>query len=146
MLGESRSLESLTREESIELLSSAVVGRVVFTISALPAVVPVTFGVLDDALVLRTSEGTRLAATADGGVLAFEADEIDPVARTGWSVVVTGIAELVTDPMRRALIHSIVEPFVSGENDVYVSLPLTVVTGRRVVSNASEPVTAGGAG
>jgi len=140
MLGESRSLESLTREESIELLSSAVVGRVVFTLSALPAVVPVTFGVLDDALVLRTSEGTRLAAAADGGVLAFEADEIDPVARTGWSVVVTGIAELVTDPMRRARIHAIVEPFVSGENDVDVSLPLTVVTGRRLVSTAHEPV------
>jgi nitroimidazol reductase NimA-like FMN-containing flavoprotein (pyridoxamine 5'-phosphate oxidase superfamily) len=144
MLGESRSLESLTREESIELLSSAVVGRVVFTLSALPAVVPVSFGVLDDALVLRTSEGTRLAAAADGGVLAFEADEIDPVSRTGWSVVVTGIAELVTDPIRRAHIHSIVEPFVSGENDVHVSLPLTVVTGRRLASVASAPLTAAG--
>jgi nitroimidazol reductase NimA-like FMN-containing flavoprotein (pyridoxamine 5'-phosphate oxidase superfamily) len=140
----SPSLEPLTRRESIELLSSAVVGRVVFTISALPAVVPVTFGVLDDTLVLRTFEGTRLAAAADGGVLAFETDEIDPVARTGWSVVVTGIAELVTDPMRRTRIHSIVEPFVSGENDVYVSLPLTVVTGRRLVSIASEPVSAAG--
>ena len=127
------------------MLSRAVVGRVVFTLSALPAVVPVTFGVLGDALVLRTSEGTRLAAAADGGVLAFEADEIDSVARTGWSVVVTGIAELVTDPMRRALIQSTVEPFVSGENDVCVSLPLTVVTGRRVVASiASEPMIAAG--
>ena len=144
MLGESRSLESLTREECIELLSSAVVGRVVFTLSALPAVVPVTFGLLDDALVLRTSEGTRLAAAADGGVLALEADEIDPVAHTGWSVVVTGIAALVSDPMRRALIACIVEPFVSGENDVSVSLPLTVVTGRRVVSSTYDPVTATG--
>ena len=100
MLGESRSLESLTREQSIELLSSAVVGRVVFTLSALPAVVPVAFAVLDQAFVLRTSEGTRLAAAADGGVLALEADTIDPGARKGWSVVVTGIAELVTDPIR----------------------------------------------
>lgn len=144
MQGESRALDRVTRQESVELLSSAVVGRVVFTVSALPAVVPVSFGVLDDTLVLRTSEGTRLAAAADGGVLAFEADEIDPVARTGWSVVVTGLAEIVTDPVRRALIHSIVEPFVSGENDVYVSLPLTVVTGRRVVSTASQPLTAAG--
>jgi|SRR5688572_25518197 len=144
MPGESRSLESLTREDSIDLLSSAVVGRVVFTLSALPAVVPVAFGVLDDTLVLRTSEGTRLAAAADGGVLAFEADEIDPVARTGWSVVVTGIAELVTDPMRRSRIHAMVEPFVSGENDVCISLALSVVTGRRVVSTIRESVPAGG--
>jgi nitroimidazol reductase NimA-like FMN-containing flavoprotein (pyridoxamine 5'-phosphate oxidase superfamily) len=146
MLGESRFLESVGRQESIELLSSAVVGRVVFTLSALPAVVPVTFAVLDEAVVLRTAEGTRLAAAADGGVLAFEADEIDPLARTGWSVVVTGIAELVTDPIRRAHIQEAVAPFAPGENDVYVSLPLTVVTGRRVaVSTPCAPVTAGGA-
>jgi nitroimidazol reductase NimA-like FMN-containing flavoprotein (pyridoxamine 5'-phosphate oxidase superfamily) len=144
MPADSRSLESLTREESLALLSSAVVGRVVFTLSALPAVVPVTFGVLGDALVLRTSEGTRLAAAADGGVVALEADEIDPMARKGWSVVVTGIAELVTDPIRRTRIQSIVEPFVSGDNDVYVSLPLTVVTGRRLVSIAREPMTTAG--
>jgi nitroimidazol reductase NimA-like FMN-containing flavoprotein (pyridoxamine 5'-phosphate oxidase superfamily) len=147
MFGEIRSLEALSRQESIQLLSGEVVGRVVFTHSALPAVVPVTFAILDEAVVLRTAEGTRLAAAADRGVLALEADEIDPVARTGWSVVVTGIAELVTDPIRRAVIHSIVEPFAPGANDVYVSLPLTVVTGRRVVvSTACEPVTAAGVG
>jgi nitroimidazol reductase NimA-like FMN-containing flavoprotein (pyridoxamine 5'-phosphate oxidase superfamily) len=144
MFGEIRSLEALSRQESIQLLSGEVVGRVVFTHSALPAVVPVTFAILDEAVVLRTAEGTRLAAAADRGVLALEADEIDPVARTGWSVVVTGIAELVTDPIRRAVIHAIVEPFAPGENDVYVSLPFTVVTGRRVVSTACEPVTGGG--
>lgn len=145
MLGESRSLESVSRRDSIELLSSVVVGRVVFTHSALPAVVPVTFAVLDDAVVLRTSAGTRLAAAADRGVLALEADGIDPVARTGWSVVVTGLAELVTDPIRRGQILSVVEPFAPGDNDVHVRLPLTVVTGRRVVvSTAHEPVTSGG--
>jgi hypothetical protein len=85
-----------------------------------------------------------LAAAADGGVLAFEADEIDPVGRVGWSVVVTGIAELVSDPIRRALIHSLVEPFAPGENDVCVWLPLTVVTGRRLVSVVPAPLTASG--
>lgn len=145
MLRESRSLESLARHESIELLSSAVVGRVVFAVSALPAVVPVTFAVLDEAVVLRTSEGTRLAMAADRGVLAFEADRIDPVTRTGWSVVVTGIAELVTEPIRRAHIQAAVEPFAPGENDVYVSLPLTVVTGRRVtVSTPCAPAKVAG--
>jgi nitroimidazol reductase NimA-like FMN-containing flavoprotein (pyridoxamine 5'-phosphate oxidase superfamily) len=132
MFAESRSLEALSRRESMELLSGQVVGRVVFTHSALPAVVPVTFAVLDDAVVLRTAAGTRLAAAADLGVIAFEADEIDPVARTGWSVVVTGIAELVTDALERARIQCVVDPFAPGDNDVHVRLPCTVVTGRRV--------------
>ncbi len=133
MFGRIRSLQALSRRESIELLSGQLVGRVVFTQSALPAVVPVTFAVLHDAVVLRTAEGTRLAAAADRGVLAFEADEIDPVARTGWSVVVTGIAEVVSDRDRRAHIRAVVEPFAPGDNDVCIRLPLTMVTGRRVV-------------
>ena len=142
MFGESRSLEALSRRESIELLSRQVVGRVVFTHSALPAVVPVTFAIRDDAVMIRTAQGTRLAAAADRGVLAFEADEIDPVARTGWSVVVTGVAELVTDLMQQDFIESVVEPFVPRDDDVYVRLPLTVVTGRRVVGTAGSSPTA----
>ena len=61
--------------------------------SASPAL-PVTFAVLDHAVVLRTAADTRLAAAADGAVRAFEVDEVDPVTRTGWSVVVTGVAEV----------------------------------------------------
>ena len=129
-----RSLGHLSRHEAVELLSTALVGRVVFSVGALPAVVPVTFAVLDDAVLLRTAAGTRLAKAADGAVLAFEADEVDPVTRTGWSVVVTGVAEVVTDALRQALIRSVVEPFAPGDHRVYIRLPLSVVTGRRVTS------------
>jgi nitroimidazol reductase NimA-like FMN-containing flavoprotein (pyridoxamine 5'-phosphate oxidase superfamily) len=132
MPSEQRSLEAFPRHEAVALLASAPVGRVVFTVDALPAVVPVTFSVRDSAVVIRTSTGSRLARAADGGVLAFEADEVDEVTRSGWSVVVTGVAELVTDPVQQAAIRSTVEPFAPGDNEVYVRLPLTVVTGRRV--------------
>src|SRR5215212_2031773 len=69
---EERSLEALSPQEARTLLASATVGRVVFTLAALPAVVPVTFAVYGDAVVMRTADDTRLAAAADGGVLAFE--------------------------------------------------------------------------
>ena len=133
MPGEQRSLEAFSRHEAVALLESVPVGRVVFTVGALPAIVPVTFSVIDDAVVIRTSSDTRLARAADGGVLAFEADEVDPVTRTGWSVVVTGVGELVTEPREKAVIHSAVEPFAPGKHEVYIRLPLTVVTGRRVL-------------
>lgn len=125
-------METLSNRDAVALLASAAVGRVVFTVAALPAVVPITFAVHGDAVVMRTGADTRLASAADGGVLAFEADDVDPVARRGWSVVVTGIAEVVTDPVQRAVIYGLVEPFAPGANDVAVRLPLTVVTGRRV--------------
>lgn len=132
MLSIPRSLEGLSLTEAVALLATAAVGRVVFTAGALPAVVPVTFAVHAGAVVLRTSAGTRLAAAADGSVLSLQADDVDPEARTGWSVVVTGLAELVSDPRERAVIHGLAEPWAPGHHDVYVRIPLTVVTGRRV--------------
>ncbi|MCZ3386347.1 MAG: pyridoxamine 5'-phosphate oxidase family protein [Actinomycetia bacterium] len=132
MLEEERVMTSLAISDAVALLSSATVGRVVFSVAALPAIAPITFAVHGDAVVMRTSAHTRLASAADGGVLAFEVDDVNPAARTGWSVVVTGVAEVVRDPVQQAVIHGLVAPYAPGENDVAVRLPLTVVTGRRV--------------
>ena len=88
-----RAWEVLSRRDAVMLLTTAAVGRVVFTAAGLPAVVPVTFAVSGDAVVMRTTVGSRLAHAAGRGVLAFEADEVDRVARTAWSVVVVGTAD-----------------------------------------------------
>ena len=115
----------------------------VFTVGALPAIVPVTFAVHGEAVVMCTAADTRLAIAANGGVLAFEADDVDPVTCTGWSVVVTGVAELVTDPTERAGIHAVVAPWAPGQHDVFIRLPFTVVTGRRIVAEPSADATVG---
>ncbi len=132
MFGEQRSLEALSTREAVALLSTIPVGRVVFTVGALPAIVPVAFAVYDGAVVMRTSPESRLAKAAPGGVLAFEIDDIDAETRTGWSVVVMGVATVVADPEQRAAIDGVVETFAPGQRDVCIRLPLTVVTGRRV--------------
>jgi uncharacterized protein len=140
MTPDALSLELLSRSECVRLLTRTQVGRVVFTVAALPAVIPVTFAVLDDAVVMCTAPDGRLAAAADGGVLTFEIDEIDLSSRTGWSVVVTGLAELVTDSLTRSRIHGAVAPWAPGHLDVFIRLPLTVVTGRRIVAAAPVPL------
>jgi len=134
MFSEERALETLSQQEAVTLLSTMPVGRVVFTVGALPAIVPVAFAVHDGAVVMRTSPGSRLARAAPGGVLAFEIDDIDPETRTGWSVVVMGVAAVVADPVQRAAIDRVVDAFAPGRNDVCIRLPLTVVTGRRVTA------------
>ena len=136
MTHEVLSLELVSHTECVQLLTRAQVGRVVFTVAALPAVIPVTFAVLDDAVVMCTAADTRLAAAADGGVLAFEIDEMDPRSRTGWSVVVTGVAELVTDSLTRSRVHGMVAPWAPGQHDIFIRVPLTVVSGRRIVNTA----------
>lgn len=134
MFGEERSLEALSEQDAVALLSTSPVGRVVFTVGALPAIVPVAFAVHDGAVVMRTAPESRLARAAPGGVLAFEIDDVDPQTRTGWSVVVMGVATVVADPVQRAAINGLVEAFAPGRDDVCIRLPLTVVTGRRVTA------------
>jgi len=134
MFSEERSLETLSKRDAVALLSTVSVGRVVFTVGALPAIVPVAFAVHGDAIVMRTSPESRLARAAPGGVLAFEVDDVDPATRTGWSVVVTGLASTVSDPAERAVINGMVETFAPGQIDACIRLPLTVVTGRRVAA------------
>lgn len=136
MASEDRSLIALSRHECVELLSHAQVGRVVFTERAMPAIVPVSFAVYDYAVVMHTSHDTRLAKAAHRGVLAFEADDIDPGTRTGWSVVVVGEPHQVSDTQELARIRLLLQPWAPGHLDVCLRLPLSVVTGRRIAAPA----------
>lgn len=132
-----RSLQTLSHAECMDLLARAQVGRVVFTLGALPAVVPVTFILRDDAILTRTAADTQLARAANGAVLAFQVDELDAATRTGWSVVVTGVAELVTDAAELARANGQLEPWAPGERDVFIRVPLTMLSGRRIVEEPS---------
>jgi nitroimidazol reductase NimA-like FMN-containing flavoprotein (pyridoxamine 5'-phosphate oxidase superfamily) len=133
-----RSLEALSTRECVALLTGKQVGRAVFTERAMPAVVPVNFAVHSDAIVLCTASNTRLATAATSGVLAFQVDDIDPHTRSGWSVVVVGVAELVESSQEQASIRSMLQPWAPGTNDVYIRLPLRVVTGRRILATGDS--------
>ncbi|MDN3354188.1 pyridoxamine 5'-phosphate oxidase family protein [Actinomadura sp. DC4] len=78
------------RERCLALLASVPIGRVVYTDQALPAVTPVAFLLEGDRVTIRTS--CALAAAVHGTVVAFQADEIDPVTSAGWWVTVIGQA------------------------------------------------------
>lgn len=134
MVHDERSLVALTRGECVALLRTGCVGRVVFTERALPAVLPVTYGMLGEEIVIRTEGDSRLAVAARNGVLAFEVDDIDMQSRTGWSVVVTGVPALTTDPADLDQVATVLDPWLPTPSDVVVRIPATVVTGRRIVS------------
>jgi uncharacterized protein len=134
MLAETRSIEALSTRECIGLLAETPVARVIFTDHALPAVLPLTVAVLRGDVFFRTTPDSRLAGLADGGVLTVQADSVDVTSRTGWSVVATGISEIVSDPQRRAEIEALVQPWAPGDHSVTVRIPLTSISGRRISS------------
>ena len=94
-LGESRGprgLVALERDECLALLGQHRVGRVaVVDRDDLPFIVPVNYVMVRDTLVFRTDPGTKLDGLRRRPV-AFQVDSIDEARRTGWSVLVQGIA------------------------------------------------------
>ncbi|GAA3027425.1 pyridoxamine 5'-phosphate oxidase family protein [Streptomyces glomeratus] len=125
----------LGRAECLRLLATAPVGRVVYTRQALPAVVPVNFGLdTDGAVLLRTPAASELARAVDGAVVAFEADAVDMARRAGWSVVVTGPAEIVIDGPEAGRLERMAPcSWVPSPDEVFIRIDAELVTGRELV-------------
>jgi nitroimidazol reductase NimA-like FMN-containing flavoprotein (pyridoxamine 5'-phosphate oxidase superfamily) len=131
----------LSRAECLSFLAAAPFGRLVFTHAALPAVMAVNFVLLPEGIVIRTREGSVIAAAVSGkgAVVAFEADDIDPVRRSGWTVTVVGAARVVSAATERAAVtRRPLESWVPGEKNVLILVELGLVSGRRI--GGAEPV------
>jgi nitroimidazol reductase NimA-like FMN-containing flavoprotein (pyridoxamine 5'-phosphate oxidase superfamily) len=138
--GEESTLERLPREECVRLLQKGLIGRVVYTYDAMPAAQPVNYAVDGDEIVFRTGGGDKLKAAVNNAVVGFEVDEFDSAARTGWSVLVVGQAYHILNPERLASLDSrIPAPWASGHAMYTVAVPLTKLTGRRLVRQDSTP-------
>src|SRR4051794_10951553 len=82
--------EELTTDECLRLLVSTAVGRLAYTQDALPAIRPVSFAVCGSEVQIPALPGSPFLDAVRGAVVALEADDFDPAARTGWTVVVVG--------------------------------------------------------
>ncbi|WP_411149199.1 pyridoxamine 5'-phosphate oxidase family protein [Streptomyces sp. A30] len=131
---EPRHSMELDGSEALRLLGSVSLGRVVFTRHALPTIRPVNHVLDDGDIVIRTHEGAALTshtrpADGRGVVVAYEADDIDPVTHLGWSVVATGYARLVTDPDELARYRAMLRPWLPRSTDYAVRIRPDLVTG-----------------
>ncbi|MBB4945625.1 nitroimidazol reductase NimA-like FMN-containing flavoprotein (pyridoxamine 5'-phosphate oxidase superfamily) [Kitasatospora gansuensis] len=130
-------VETLSEAECLHLLRTVPIGRVVYTEHALPAVLPVAFEVApDDRLILGLRAGSSLSRALDGTVAAFQADLLDPVSRSGWSVLVHGRAEVVRDEAEyRRLLRSGPQPWIGGgQQRMFVRITPELVSGRRLLT------------
>lgn len=82
-------LELIDTAGSRALLMTAELGRLAFTDAHGPTVEPFAFALAGDAIVIGVGAHSG-ARAAVGQTVAFEVDEIDPVHRTGWTVVAVG--------------------------------------------------------
>jgi nitroimidazol reductase NimA-like FMN-containing flavoprotein (pyridoxamine 5'-phosphate oxidase superfamily) len=127
-----RRLTELSREQSLRLLGSVSLGRLVFTYRAMPAIRPVNHLLDGGDVIIRSHTGAAVvpaAGAARGIVVAYEADAIDPASHLGWSVVITGTARLVRDTDEVARYQQLLSPWVAGEMDQVIRIRPEIVTG-----------------
>ncbi|MFB7169949.1 pyridoxamine 5'-phosphate oxidase family protein [Streptomyces sp. NPDC056254] len=130
-------VEDLATEEALELLGSVALGRIVFTQHALPAVRPVNHLVDGGDIIIRPHEASTLSAVLEaeegtGVVVAYEADAIDPATHLGWSVVATGYATAVTDPVQLERYSHLLRPWAGGMFSGAIRVTPGLITGFRL--------------
>jgi hydrogenase maturation protease len=124
-------LSVLSRDQCRDLLTAADIGRVIVSLSALPAAFPVNYRLVDDSIVFRTAPGTKLTAAVDQAVVGFEVDELDPRTRSGWSVLAVGPSNVVTDPREIAeLDEAGITSWLDDDLKHYVKIDIWQVSGR----------------
>jgi Pyridoxamine 5'-phosphate oxidase len=123
-------MKPMNRQQALRKLGSVPIGRIVFTRRAMPVISPVVHLLDNDQIIIRSHEGSAIAAgQGQGAVVVYEADELDPITRTGWSVMVTGLARLVTDPGVAARYRQALRPWVAGPMNHVIGIDPQIITG-----------------
>ena len=124
-------LEVLDRRECVRLLSDVGLGRLAVSSRALPLVVPVGFAMDGDAIVAEVARGTELELAALGEVVGFQVDNLHENGHSGWTVMVTGLAEAVDDPVEETRLRRLFGDVDDREDTRLVRISCELISGRR---------------
>jgi nitroimidazol reductase NimA-like FMN-containing flavoprotein (pyridoxamine 5'-phosphate oxidase superfamily) len=129
-------LRVLDPDECRAALATGTIGRVALC-GAVPMVLPVVYGLLDDDIVFRTAPGEKLIAAVLHQTVAFEIDDYDTRTSTGWSVNVVGTPEEIVHPVELERARALGLPCWAGDaRDRFVRIRAHDVTGRSIDERA----------
>lgn len=121
----------MPEDECWSHLRASSVGRLAYVVDGWPVVLPVNFAAGDGEIALRSESGGKLAAAERGAQVSLQVDSIDPVYRSGWSVLAFGVAELVVDDGELArLAERGLRSWATGASSPWIRIRPTRVTGR----------------
>ncbi|MEY2425843.1 MAG: uncharacterized protein QOI61_1415 [Actinomycetota bacterium] len=129
-------IEFIERAECVRLLATQEVGRVAFATAGGGAdIFPVNYVLDGDAIVFATAAGSKLSS-ADRGTISFEVDSTDAATRSGWSVVIHGFSQEITNcdsPQVVERLRSLpLNPWAGGDRPHLVRISPRTITGRRI--------------
>jgi nitroimidazol reductase NimA-like FMN-containing flavoprotein (pyridoxamine 5'-phosphate oxidase superfamily) len=131
-------IRDLSRDECLRLLAANDFGRLAVTMET-PVIRPVNyaFDERSQSVVFRTADGSKFHALLLQANAAFEIDGIDTGSRTGWSVIIIGMAEEITNPSEiRRLGRLGLEHWAPGPKSHWMRIRAWTVTGRQIVATS----------
>jgi len=140
----STQLSSLSADECLRRLAMEEIGHLAVVVDHYPQVFCVNYRLDDFVVVFRTRIGGRLLAANHHNV-GFQVDHLDPVRRCGWSVLVRGMAEDVTDrdgdltAERGRQLE--IDPWVPGEYPRIMRIIPAKITGRELTTGDPDSLT-----
>lgn len=128
-------LVRLSEPECWDRLGVRGVGRIALPAEPGPAVFPVNYTVDERTIVYRT-DPHGAAAALDGTPVSFQVDRIDDHRSHGWSVLITGTAERISDTetLQRLLRDLAVQPWAGGPRMQWIRVRPKAISGRRITS------------
>jgi nitroimidazol reductase NimA-like FMN-containing flavoprotein (pyridoxamine 5'-phosphate oxidase superfamily) len=101
---------------------------------ASPDIFPVNYAIDGHSVVFRTAAGKKLGAVGRGERVVFEVDHIDAQWQRGWSVVLRGFAEHVTDADEVARLSELpLQVWDPSPKPEFVRITTHLVSGREIV-------------
>ena len=137
----------LSIDECLRLLGAHRFGRLAVAVGeGVPAIRPLqyAFDARAKSIVMRIGEGSTLHAVTHSAKAAFEIDGVDEPAKTGWSVIVVGVA-IVVSSQALALEPFSPEPLTPDRTEAYKETPACLAADEipdSAAPAAAAPVTA----
>ncbi len=132
-----RGLQVLDFDDCMARTRSTPIGRVAFRDRGDFAVLPVTHVVDRFTVAFRARWDSRLAEAVREDTVAFQVDDFDPVSRTGWSVLIRGVATTVDDDGECRHLEDLLDSPWEGapEESFWIRIRPEEVTGRELTTD-----------
>lgn len=129
-----RDIVELSDAECWAHLRDSRVGRIAWTTTRGPVVVPVNLSVDGRLVRIRTSARSEMVAKVDAERVAVQVDDFDEVRRSGWSVLARGLAEV----RYHAADGPDPDTWPTGPRPVLVVVAVDEISGRQVGPAAGQ--------
>ncbi len=124
-------LVDLSEDQCWDLVAGLPVGRLAWSGPEGISVIPVNYVTAERGITLHTHAYSTMAREVDDSPVAFQVDQIDEATRSGWSVLVRGIAHTSNAGLGGSGSRPDVWP--KGTKAVHLTVAVTSITGRRVL-------------